>query len=165
MGTLHTEADIVRAFDGARDLTNLVVAYLTLWRKYANGLSGVRVPDQNFTVSFLRIDVDRVHFKIVYTVTEVTQEPVYYDVDDDCFQEGYGNTNVSHYVPVFDPRLCEAGVALPFSALLQSKADMEFGIRKFAENEKKSLHQKQVQGKISELESELQRLKGEQNDH
>jgi hypothetical protein len=154
-----SEGDIVHASNSAQSLSNLVIAYLTIYQKYANGLNGVTVPTEPYTVVFLpMVGKQALHVKLVYTVTRSHSEPVYYDVDDDNFNESWGASNVSHNVTVFSHHLEEKVITIPFEALLCSREDMKQDIQRFAEQEKKRLQEVERQSKIAAHQEAIRKL-------
>jgi hypothetical protein len=157
-----SEGDIVYASNSAQSLTNLVIAYLTLYQQYANGLGGVTVPTEPYTVVFLPMVGERaLHVKLVHTVTRSHSEPVYYDVDDDDFNESWGASNVSHHVTVFSHQLEEKVLTIPFEALLCSRENMRQDIQRFAETEKKRLQEVERQSKIAAHQEAIRKLQEE----
>jgi hypothetical protein len=162
--TFRTESDIVYAVNAARDLTNLVVACLEFYRRYAQGLLGIRIPVEPFTVVFLPLDnADSLKLRLVYTKTNNHQEPVYYDVDDDNYSESWGSSNVSHHVTVITKTTEEQVFSIPFKLLLSSKENMELSIKRFAEVERKRLQEKERESKIAAHQEEIRKLQEEKS--
>lgn len=160
--TFRSEGDIVYASNAAQNLTNLVIAYLTLYRKHAQGLRGVTIPSEPYTVVFLpMIGEPALHVKLVFTKTSDHQEPVYYDVDDDNYSESWGASNVSHHVTVFTRSTEEASFVIPFGLLLMSKENMELAIKRFAETEKNRLQEVERESKIAAHQQAIRKLQGE----
>jgi hypothetical protein len=94
--TFRSEGELVFAVNAARDLTNLAIACLEFYRRYAQGLLGIWIPVEPFTVVFLPLDnANSLKVRLVYTKTSNHQEPVYYDVDDDNYSESWGASNLS----------------------------------------------------------------------
>lgn len=157
--TFRTEGEIVGAVNAARDLTNLVISYLTLYRKYAQGMRGVTIPDDPYTVVFLpMIGESTIQVKLVHTQTSSHQEPMYYDVDDDNYNESWGASNISHETTVFTESLEENIILIPFGRLLTSRENMELDIKRFAEIEKKRLHEMDRESKITAYQEAIRQL-------
>jgi hypothetical protein len=162
--TFRSEGDIVHASNSAQNLTNLVIAYLTFYQQYANGLNGVSIPTEPYTVVFLpMIGKQELQVRLIYTLTRSHQEPVYYDVDDDNFSESWGASNVSHHVTVFSKQLEERVLTIPFGALLRSRENMQHDIQRFAEQEKKRLQEVARQSKIAAHQEAIRKLQEEKS--
>lgn len=160
--TLRTEGDIVLAVNMARDLTHLVVAYLNIWRKHANGKNGVTVPSEPYSVVFGQAQEGRVVAVIVHTQTVTWQEPIYYDVDSYYFQEGFGVDNISGHTSRSEDHVRQQVVTIPFPALLQSAESMEASIKATAERIAKKEAETARARQIAALESQLAELKNTQ---
>ena len=158
----RNESDLVRAINEARDLTNLVVAYLEIYRRRANGINGVKIPSEEYTVIFQQMQEGFARVMLVYTKTQTWQEPVYYDVDDDNFQESFGASNVSHYHTRSSSQIEEKVILIPFAHLLLPKTEMERVLQKQADEHAVRLQEAKTQARILELEAELKTLRGEQ---
>lgn len=157
--TFRSESDIVQASNAAQDLTNLVIEYLTLYQRYANGLGGVKVPTEPYTVVFLPMTGEQaLRVKLAYTVTRSHSEPVYYDVNDESYCESWGASNVSHNVSVVTRDLEESALILPFASLLRSKENMKLDLQRFAESEKKRLQEVERESKIAAHQEAIRKL-------
>jgi hypothetical protein len=162
--TFRTESDIVYAVNAARDLTNLVVACLEFYRRYAQGLLGIRIPVEPFTVVFLPLDnADSLKLRLVYTKTNNHQEPVYYDVDDDNYSESWGSSNVSHHVTVITKTTEEQVFSIPFKLLLSKKEDIELTVKRFAEIERNRLLEVERESKIAAHQEAIRKLQEEKS--
>lgn len=160
--TFRTEGDIVYAVNAARDLTNLAVACLEAYRRYAQGLLGVWIPVETFTVVFLPItNADSIKVKLVYTKTSDHQEPVYYDVDDENFSASWGASNVSHHVTVITKTTEEQVFSIPFKLLLSKKEDIELTVKRFAEIERNRLLEVERESKIAAHQEAIRKLQEE----
>lgn len=160
--TFRSEGDIVYAANAARDLTSLVTAYLTLYRKYAQGMNGVRVPDQSYTVVILPLRHEgKLHVKLVYTSTDSYQEPVYYDLDDENRSDSWGSDNISHYATMTSTHIEEDGILIPMAILLQSKEKMEESVKTFAQNEKNRLQEIERRSRIAAHQEAIRKLQEE----
>lgn len=156
----RSESDIVYASNASQSLANLVRAYLELYRKYANGLNGINIPSKNYAVVFQPMRKEGyLNVGLVYTRTDMHQSPVYYDVDDDEFDESWGADNVSHYTTSTTDTIIEQHILIPFGHLLCNQEKMEQSIKEFAERKEKELQEEQRRSKIRALEVELERLK------
>jgi hypothetical protein len=158
--TIRTEAQIVLAANLAQDLTNLVVAYLELWRQHAQGVNGITVPDEPYTVVFQPLRSEFLHFKLVHTQTVTWEEPVYYDVDSDYFQESWGASNLSHHVSRWRKEIREHGLGIPFKVLLQARGQMEGSIKAVAAAVHAEEEERARLARIAELQAEIDQLKG-----
>lgn len=158
--TIRSEGDLVWACSSAQDLTNLVTTFLNMWRTHANGVNKVYVPSENYTVVFNKMKEGFICVTLVYTKTQFWQEPDYYDVDSDYFDESWGASNISGYTTHSKRVTMENGIYnIPFGALLQSKENME----KYIKNQAKIAKEKEAEEKrlkeIKELETRLNELK------
>jgi hypothetical protein len=157
--TFRSEGDLVHAVNAARDLTNLAVFCLETYRRYAQGLLGVQVPVEPFTVVFLPLtNADSIKVKLVYTKTSDHQEPVYYDVDDENFSESWGASNVSHNVTVITKTTEEKVFSIPFRLLLSKKEDIELTVKRFAEVERNRLQDAERESKIAAHQEAIRKL-------
>lgn len=157
---LRSEGDFILASNMAQDLTNLVMQYLRLWRKHANGRSNVTVPKENFCVIFTKMkEQGYVNFKIIYTYTTYSDEPVYYDTDSDYFNESWGASNISHHVKVREDHLTEEHYSLPIRALMMPPDKMEAAIKQFVIDDQARINEINRLKRITELEKELGTLK------
>lgn len=155
----RSEGDIVHASNAAQDLTNLVIAYLTLYKKHAQGMGGVTVPDAPYTVVFLPMrEEGKLRVKLVFQEYWSYQEAVYYDVDDDRFSESFGASNVSHHVTVDTERTVDKGLLIPFASLLLPRDDMEAAIKRFAESERNRLQELERESKIAAHQEAIRKL-------
>jgi predicted RNA-binding protein with RPS1 domain len=163
--TFRSEGELVFAVNAARDLTNLAIACLEFYRRYALGLLGIWIPVEPFTVVFLPLDnANSLKVRLVYTKTSNHQEPVYYDVDDDNYSESWGASNLSHYVTVITKTTEEQVFSIPFKLLLSSKENLELSIKRFAESERKQLQEKERESKIAAHQEAIRKLTEEIND-
>lgn len=158
--TIRSEGDLVWACSSAQDLTNLVTAFLKLWRTHANGVNRVTVPSGNFTIVYNPMKEGYLCVTLVYTSTQFWEEPEYYDVDSDYFSESWGASNISGYTTRSETVTVESNVYnIPFEALLQSKENME----KYVKHQAKIAKEKEAEEKrlkeIKELETRLSELK------
>lgn len=163
--TFRSEGDIIYAANAARDLNNLVVAYLTLFKKYTQGMNDVRVPDGNYTVVILPQNTPRkLRVKLVSEEVSSYESPVY--ADNGGYEEpefgSYGSTGqpISHYETVFTERTVDQAILIPIPSLLQSKEKMEESMKRFAENEKKRLQEIERQSKIAAHQEAIRQLQG-----
>lgn len=160
--TIRTEGQIVGAANAAQDLTNIVVAYLELYRKHAQGLNGVKVPDEEYTVIFRPILKEGyLPVTLVYTKTTTWRKATHYDVNDDMFDERLGADNVSGYTVERDTDTEEYGLSIPFKALLRTKEQMEQDIKAYAAREQAALKEKQRLAEIAQHEAAIAKLKGQ----
>lgn len=158
---LRTVNDIIYAHNQARDLINLVIAYLRLWREYANGCYKVSVDSDRFTVVIQPMTSDAVlRVGIVYTKTQTWEEPEYYDVDDDNHVESYSSrANICGYRSHSEDVTCEKYFTIPVKHLLLNQTDMIKLIKDFAVKAKTEEAEALRLSKIAALESQLEKLK------
>lgn len=159
--TFRTDGQIILAVNLATDLTNLVKSYLELWKKHANGINGVWVPSDEYTVIFKPTKQDGfLSIVLSYTRTSHWEEPTYCDVDSDYFSESYGgSSNVSGSISRSEDYHEEKGFQIPFTSLLRTFEGMEENIKKFAAENKRKEDELVRARKIKELEDELKELK------
>ena len=159
--TIRSEADIVSAVNAARDMTGVVVTFLKLWRKHANGINNVVVPDEPFSVSFLPLDNEcYVTVGIFFTKTEHWETPTYFDSDDDEYVESYSSSaNVSGVQHHREEVLYEKTISIPIGWLLSP--NMEDVIIQFAAKDKAAKAEVLRQLEIAKLESQLTKLKSQ----
>jgi len=154
--TFRTIGSLVGAANAARDLTNLVVAYLNLWRQHANGMNGVTIPDENYTVVFQPPREDALAFTVAWTRTVTWTTPTYYDVDDDYFVESYSPTaNISGEETHSELRVEERNFIIPYSALLRSEADMKAHVLATAARIRAQEAEAERQREIAALQAKL----------
>jgi hypothetical protein len=156
---LRTEGDFVRAVDMARDLTNLVMQYLALWHKHANGVNGLEAPSGRYRIVFLAPSKsDEIHFEILLAETISREEPVYYDSDSDYFSESWGASNISGYTTSFSTDIVQRCVKMPIAALMQSPEQMERSVIEIAAKDKVAKAEATRLAKVAALEKELKEL-------
>jgi len=156
---LRTEGDIVSASNAAQSLTNLVVAYLELYKKHAQGLNDVRIPTEPYTVIFRPMRTEgMLEVELIYTQTSTWSEPDYYDVDSDYFDESLGASNVSGYTTRSSSSIREYGLKIPFAVLLRSKEDMEKHLKDFVKRKKAEEEEKERKAEINRLKAKLAEL-------
>lgn len=160
---LRNESDFVYAFNAAQDLTALVATYLIEFRRYANGLNGVNVPKEPFTVVLQKIKEDRrVVVTLVSTRTEFHRSPVYYDYEDDNFVEGYGaHTNVSHYTTSSSRSTQEDCIEIPMSVLMLTKEKMVESIKSFAATKNAEIKAAKDEARIRQLQAEIDKIRND----
>lgn len=160
--TIRTEGQIVGAANAAQDLTNLVVAYLELYKKHAQGLNGVKIPTEKYTVIFRPILKEGyLPVTLVYTKTTTWRRATHYDVDDDMFDERLGADNISGYTVERDTDTEEYGLAIPFNVLLRSREDMERDIITFAAKKRAEIKEAERQAEIARHEAAIAKLKAQ----
>lgn len=103
--TIRTESDIIRAANGALDLSRLVMDYLRMYKTYVNG-STVTIPSAHFYVTFPKqIQQDYLLVDIFWTQHDVSEQnsytPIYSaenDPESDYFVEGFGGRETEYRV-------------------------------------------------------------------
>ena len=157
--TIRTEGDIVLASNMAQDLTNLVVAYLEFYKKYAQGINGIRIPTERYTVIFQPMqEAGKLAVKLIYTKTTTWQEPEYYDVDSDYFDESWGASNVSGYSIRYSNSIEEEALTIPFSLLLLSRDAMEKQVIDFANRKKAEAEEQERLAEIAKYKAKIEEL-------
>lgn len=160
--TFRSEGDLIRAANGHIDLTNLIIAYLLMWRDHANGVYDVWVPDSPFSIVVETVLDHKINFRIIHTKTISWSEPQYYDVDSDYYQESYGSS-ANHYGDIvrYDSELRETRLSIKLTILLQDKATMLHNIKQHRITDIAQRERKEREARIAELSKELDQLKGQ----
>lgn len=158
--TIRSETDIVLASNSAQDLTKVVFNYLSIYKKYANGKNGVKIPDESFSVLFKPMRKDGfLSVCLVYTRTTQHQVTEYYDVDDDNFSEVWGSDNSCGYSIKTTKYVHEDLIDIPFSQLLCNLETMKKNVLSFVERDNAKIAEKLRVDRIATLESELTKLR------
>lgn len=158
---LRSESDIVSAVNGSRDLIGLAVTFLKLWRKHANGVNNVTIPNEDFNLVLMPLKKEgMLSVGLFYTRTDHWSTPTYYDVDDDMYVESYSSSaNISGSESHSKDVRCDKFIDLPFKMLMSPK--MEVDIIQLAEADKIKKSQAAKVEKIAALERQLSKLKSE----
>lgn len=161
--TFRTEGDIIYAANAARDLSNLVVAYLTFFKQYAQGKNGVKVPSENYTVVILpQTEPGKLRVKLSFEEVSSYESPVY--ADNSGYEESefgsYGDTGrgVSHYETCYTTSTVDKWLTIPIRSLLLSKEEMELEIKTFADKERKRLQELERESKIAAHQEAIRKL-------
>jgi hypothetical protein len=161
--TIRSESQIMAAANAAQDLTNLVVAYLELYKRHAQGLNGVTVPTEPYTVVFRPMHHEgMLAVALVYTKTVTWDEPIYYDVGSDYFSESLGAENISGYQLQSESHTEETRLSIPFAVLLLSREHMEQQVLAFATSKRNEITEQRRLAKIAEHEAAIRALKTSQ---
>lgn len=158
--TFRTEGEIIRAANNHIDLTNLIIAYLLMWREYANGVYDVWVPTSPFSIVIESVLDHKINFRIINTKTVSWSEPQYYDVDSDYYQESYcGSANHYGDITRHSTELQETRLSIKLTILLQDKTTMLNNIKQHRIRENEQRERIQREARIAELTGELNQLK------
>jgi hypothetical protein len=157
---LRNKSDFVRAAIMSHDLQSVAHNYLTLHRKYVNGLNGVYIPDEQFALTFgLPKSESFCEVVLHFTDRVVHNETLYYDSDSDYFSESwgadnsYGTTSHTSYHP------SSKGISIPVEHLMMDKGKMEEHFKeRQAKKAKEELEAARLR-RVKELEEELSKLK------
>lgn len=156
--TFRTVGQLVSAFNASKDLTNLVIAFLQHWRKYANGAYGVTIPSKSFMVDFVDITETLIKVRLVYTQTDTFSVPYYYDVDDERHSESWGADNTAGYTTgsISSPK--ETFINVPYTLLLASEEQMITECKNSAIRYKNKQQEDQRLAEIATLKQRLAKL-------
>ena len=158
--SLHTESAIVQASNAAQDLTAMVVTYLEAVKRIS-GERWVAVPRESYSVVFEPMKKEGWLFtRLIYTSHHTRQVATYYSPDSDYFSESWGADNVSGYRVEGWSNKEDRGFQIPISHLLLGKDAREALLQDMAKKHDAKLAEEARQRKISQLETELSKLKG-----
>ena len=159
---IRSDGDIVRTVNTARDLTGLVVTFLKLWRKNANGVNDVSIPSEDFNVAFMPLKKENMlSVGLFYTRTDHWTTPTYLDPDDDMYVEGYGSgdSNISGYSSHSSDVRYDMYVEIPFKMLMSTT--IEADIKQIAATDKAKKKEAARLTEIADLEAKLAELLSE----
>lgn len=160
--TFRTEGDLIRAANAHIDLTNLIIAYLLMWREHANGVYDVWIPTSPFSIVIESVLDYKINFRIINTKTVSWSEPQYYDVDSDYYQESYcGSANHYGDITRHSTELQETRLSIKLTILLQDEETMCHNIKQHRAKENEQRERSQREARIAELTGELNQLKGQ----
>lgn len=158
----NTEGAIVQASNAAQDLTAMVVTYLEAVKRIS-GERWVVVPRVSYSVVFEPMKKEGWLFtRLIYTDHHTRQVATHYSSDSDYFSESMGANNVSGYKVEGWSSNEDRGFQIPISHLLLGKEAREALLQDMVKKHDTKLAEEARQRKISQLETELTKLKGPQ---
>lgn len=163
---IRSESDVILAINMARDLEGMVTGFLIIWRKYANGLFGVTIPDTKFSITLCspKQDVNGqciVSVKLHYSQTHTYSVPVYYDSDSDHFSESWGASNISGYTSSSDTEYQSIIIDIPVNLLLHTESKLIDNIKNIAAVENTRIKNEHRKTEIEHLQKKIEILKSE----
>jgi len=163
---LRSESDFIWVTNAAYDLAGLVTAYLKLFRKHINGYADIRIPDEDFAVTFEPSKTEgMITVQLWWTRHYTTSTPVYYDVDDDNFSEAWGADNTCGSETHHHSSRESPGINIPIANLMRSKEQMEADFVQRAAKIKADKAEALRLSTIAELEAKLLKLKEQDAQH
>lgn len=156
---IRSESDFIRTANASYDLAGIVTAYLKLFRQYTNNANDLRIPKDDFAVTFTPSKKEGcITVDIWWTSHYSTQCPTYYEPDDEAFSEVWGDDNTSGYTVVHSSDRESMRINIPISHLMRSeeqmKADFIARATKIAADAKEAARV----SRINEITSELAKL-------
>ena len=153
---IRSPSDVVLAANYAMDLAALVVQYLELWRKHANGRNDVVIPSGKFNVAFKPVtNPDQLDVVLFHTVYYSTSTPNY-DYDDDEVYHPLGSspepTSYSYSSGSYEK---ETAIGVSMASILKSPEQMETDILDFVKRDDAAKAEAAKQARIDQLQKEL----------
>lgn len=111
----YTEGSIVNAYNAAVDLENVLMNFVTQYRKLANGVNGLTIDNNVVNIKLVNIVENAVNIK----VTNRHYSPAYYQEPSYGYGYGCGDEEPSStYVPSSES-YDDKGIAVPFHILMK----------------------------------------------
>ncbi len=119
----YNEGQIVKAFNDSRDLKNLVLMFLGLYKSIANKVNGINLTNESIRFVYLH-SITNVNEPIIKVSLQNTETASYSnfvpDLDPDY--EGYGTPG--HYEESFSSHVIFSSIDIPIRLLLLTKEEM-----------------------------------------
>lgn len=164
--SLRTIGDLISAADAAQDLQARGRGFLLNWRKHANGVNGVTIPNEEFVVvpeAVAKGSPDDPHlaFALVWIERTSWQVAEYFDADDDDFDESWGANNIRGYSIQTSQSTRDMHINVPAGFLLVDEAEQVKRLKALKANADKAEKERQRLAEIARLQKELADLQKE----
>ena len=163
--SLRTIGCLVEAANGSKDLCAMAANYFTNWRTYANGVNGVSVPYESFSVIVVRVsgtaDVPQIIFAIIWTEFDLWEVDDYLGPDDDFYDDSCGADNTCGTHVESESHQRHLRFKVPASHLLLSNKQQKAMMEQWKLEEDVKKKEQICLAKIEDLKQQIENLQKE----